>query len=201
MRYQPVENRKANSGRKCKITLDLIESICKLIAIAVPVKDATQAVGISERSFYDYIRIGEDHSRSSNSRLRSDLYSQFFSATKKAQAQNKAKLLEIIYTAAKKKYPNSWTAAAWLLEREYPSEFGKRMEFPIVENKVLIALSEKGRDLIQSPVIIPTEIKQLGIGNNDHSTTAMKRVNSKVDNSVTVKESTVTDRDSNEGEL
>ena len=69
-----------------------------------------------------------------------------------------------------------------------------------MDNKILIALSNTGRDLIQSPVIIPTEIKQLGTGNNNPSTTAMKRVNSKVDNSVTVKGSTVTDRDSTEGE-
>jgi len=51
-----------------------------------------------------------------------------------AKTENKAGLIQLILKAAKK----NWTAAAWLLERKYPEEFGKR-EIASTSNVDMIA--------------------------------------------------------------
>ena len=60
---------------------------------------------------------------------------------KKAEAENIAANLANIQEASKRN--NQWPASAWLLERKYPADFGKREVLQIQESKVLIALRER----------------------------------------------------------
>ena len=43
----------------------------------------------------------------------------------------------------------NWMASAWLMERKYPADFGKRMELEVGPSKVLIALQEQAQRLMQ----------------------------------------------------
>ena len=98
---------------KPKITEDLIKIICELKVKGMSNKDICMAVGIHEATLYRWLN-------KPSARLHRVLSEEF----KKAEARYKQELLDTIRGAAlaKRQY---WTAAAWLLERKYPEEFGR----------------------------------------------------------------------------
>ncbi len=98
---------------KPKITEDLIQIICELKGKGMSNKDICMAVGIHEATLYRWLN-------KPSTRLHRVLSEEF----KKAEARYKQELLDTIRGAAlaKRQY---WTAAAWLLERKYPDEFGR----------------------------------------------------------------------------
>ena len=98
---------------KPKITEDLIKIICELKGKGMSNKDICMAVGIHEATLYRWLN-------KPSARLHRVLSEEF----KKAEARYKQELLDTIRGAAlaKRQY---WTAAAWLLERKYPDEFGR----------------------------------------------------------------------------
>ena len=98
---------------KTKITEDLIKIICELKGKGMSNKDICMAVGIHEATLYRWLN-------KPSARLHRVLSEEF----KKAEARYKQELLDTIRGAAlaKRQY---WTAAAWLLERKYPDEFGR----------------------------------------------------------------------------
>lgn len=98
---------------KPKITEDLIKIICELKGKVMSNKDICMAVGIHEATLYRWLN-------KPSARLHRVLSEEF----KKAEARYKQELLDTIRGAAlaKRQY---WTAAAWLLERKYPDEFGR----------------------------------------------------------------------------
>ena len=98
---------------KPKITEDLIEIICDLKAKGMHNKDICAAVGIHEATLYRWLN-------KPSCKLHRALGEEF----KKAEARYKQELLESIRETALSK-PRYWTAAAWLLERKYPDEFGR----------------------------------------------------------------------------
>lgn len=75
-------------------------------------RDICRAVGINEATFYRWLV--RDTS----------LHRALCKGIKKAEAEYKAELLELIMGAARKSERN-WCAAAWLLERKYPDEYGR----------------------------------------------------------------------------
>lgn len=98
---------------KPKLTEELIEVMCGLKAKGMHNKDICMAVGIHEATLYRWLN-------KPSARLHRVLSEEF----KKAEARYKQELLDTIRGAAlaKRQY---WTAAAWLLERKYPDEFGR----------------------------------------------------------------------------
>lgn len=98
---------------KPKLTEELIEVMCGLKAKGMHNKDICMAVGIHEATLYRWLN-------KPSTRLHRVLSEEF----KKAEARYKQELLDTIRGAAlaKRQY---WTAAAWLLERKYPDEFGR----------------------------------------------------------------------------
>ena len=76
-------------------------------------KDIAAFVGVREETFSRWI----NHPKTENQ-------NQLCQALKKAEVQRKASLLALIYEAASK--GKTWQAAAWLLERQYPDEFGRK---------------------------------------------------------------------------
>lgn len=75
-------------------------------------KDIAAALGVHERTFYKWL----NEPKSDNQR-------QLGHELKKAEADYKNALLSII---AKNAQERDWKAAAWLLERKYPSEYARR---------------------------------------------------------------------------
>lgn len=97
---------------KTKLTYELIETMAKLKRNGLNNKDICAAVGITETTFYRWI--GKSTSK---------LHRALCESLKKAEAERKEELLQRIFKASEK--TQSWTAAAWLLERQYPDEFGR----------------------------------------------------------------------------
>lgn len=99
---------------KSKLTKETQANICKLIRAGVPYKHAAKAAGISEATFYAWMKMGREKSRGK--------YPEFLESVKKAEAESVAEAVARIRKSAEK----SWQAAAWWLERRHPEDFAKR---------------------------------------------------------------------------
>jgi transposase len=74
-------------------------------------KDIASALGIAEGTFYAW-----------SNKPKSEKQREFSEALKKAEADYKNALLAVIAAAGRER---DWKAAAWLLERKYPSEYAR----------------------------------------------------------------------------
>jgi hypothetical protein len=97
------QGRNKRRGRKSLLTETLQKQICGLLAQGHTVSAVCGAVAISERTFYDW---REKHPH-------------FSQATTRAIGQSKIALLD------KLRKSDDWRAQAFLLERRWPTEFGK----------------------------------------------------------------------------
>lgn len=98
--------------RKPKLTYQLVERAVEMKSHGLSNADICKGLGIAEQTFYRWLR--EDDTKLKRS-LNEGL--------KRAEAGYKETLLQKIESASDK--PQHWTAAAWILERKYPDEFGK----------------------------------------------------------------------------
>lgn len=96
---KPVKSVKPRRGRKTKLTPELKDDIIKYIEAGNYIKHACQLVGISEQTYYTWIKRGE---------AGEDQFLEFLESIKKAGAKAIARNVLIIQAAAKK----SWQAAA-----------------------------------------------------------------------------------------
>lgn len=108
------------TGRKLKLTPELMEKIVQLVRVGTPQKYAAGACGVGEATFYDWCR----------------RFQAFQAAIKKAESEAISRNVGIINIAAK----STWQAAAWWLERRFPDQFGRKMDFGVGEDggKVII---------------------------------------------------------------
>jgi hypothetical protein len=138
-------------GRKPKLTVEMIDQICLYIENGNTNKDAVLLSGITEAAFYKWKEIAnriKDAGRLD--REANYLYFYLLESIKKAESKFRAYHISNINAASKKE----WTASAWMLERRYPNEFGKRgveIEVPVkvgddVEEVVRIYVPDNGRD-------------------------------------------------------
>lgn len=109
---------------KPKCTPDLIRRAVKLKKGGANNVDIAKAVGISESTFYRWV-----------STPTSDNQRELSESLKKAEADYKNALQGIIAKAAQER---DWKAAAWLLERKYPDEYGRKYISASVEGKVKV---------------------------------------------------------------
>ena len=96
-----------------KLTEEVVDRAVSLKSEGLSDADIIAALGIHTSTFYRWQ--AEDDT---------DLKHALKEGLKKAEADYKATLLNTIRSAALAKNSN-WTAAAWLLERKYPDEFGR----------------------------------------------------------------------------
>ena len=101
---------------KLKLTYELVEQIVELKRDGLCDADIIAAIGVHQATFYRWLKEGEN----AKTGVKRALYEEL----KKAEAQYKRCLLTTIQSAAESR-AQYWTAAAWLLERKYPLEFGK----------------------------------------------------------------------------
>lgn len=100
-------------ARRAKLTQEMVDEAIRLKADGLSNGDIICALGIHESTFYRWI--GEPKTK---------LQRELSEGLKKEESAFKRTLLTTIRSAAlaRNQY---WTAAAWLLERKYPDEFGK----------------------------------------------------------------------------
>ena len=103
-----------------KLTDEIQAEICKYIEIGVPAVHACCAVGIAEKTYYDWIKKGQAS--------KSGKYCKFCKSIKKAHSRHMAHNAAIIEKAAK---DGKWTASAWMLERRHPDDWGNKQNMKI----------------------------------------------------------------------
>jgi hypothetical protein len=104
------------AGRRTKLTIGLQRKLCAIIATPCTIRTACEACGISETSFYEWIRRGEAGEKP---------FSQFADAVAHARARGKIRVVNDLWQC---KDPR---VKLELLSRIYPNEFGRRDLAPI----------------------------------------------------------------------
>ena len=102
--------------RKLKLTYDLVAQCVELKRDGLCDADIIAAIGVHPSTFYRWLKEGEE----AKTGVKRALYDEL----KKAESEYKRCLLTTIKGAAESR-AQFWTAAAWLLERKYPMEYGK----------------------------------------------------------------------------
>lgn len=102
--------------RKTKLTYEMVDRAVALKRDGLCDADIIDALGVHKSTFYRWLKDGEQ----AKSGVKRALCDQL----KKAESEYKRQLLTTIRAAALERTQH-WTAAAWLLERKYPQEFGK----------------------------------------------------------------------------
>lgn len=105
----------AKLGRKTKLTPELQKKVCEIIKAGNYAKTACILAGISESTFYSWKKQGMNE--------KSGKYLEFLESIKKAEKFAEAYFVQLIREAAENS-PMNWKAAAWLLERRNPDEWG-----------------------------------------------------------------------------
>ena len=107
---------KVKSGRKTKLTPELIKRICDCVSKGNYISTACKTVGIGESTYYDWLKRAEEGD--------TGIFGEFAKAAKQAEAQAEAELLATVREAATT--DKNWLAAMTLLERRHPERWGRK---------------------------------------------------------------------------
>ncbi len=111
-----------HARRPLLLTDHVITELDRLIRAGVPKVEAVLLAGVTEGSFWRWMEVGEaDHEHDRDTPQR-----RLWLTVRVATAAWKADTLSLIRQAARGETAGQWQAAAWLLERRYPGEFGRR---------------------------------------------------------------------------
>lgn len=102
-------------GRPLRMTPQREEAILQGLRLGLPRTVAAQSAGV-----------GKDTLRRHCERKPA-----FRSAVDEAEAQSQSMLLGIILKVAARALPNTWQAAAWMLERRWPELYGRRVRLGV----------------------------------------------------------------------
>lgn len=111
---------KSPRGRKTLLTPELQKRMVDVISATGQDKDAYELAGISEASFYGWLKRGTEEPAGP--------YFEFLGAIKEAKARRRASLVAQIQLAAR---GGTWQAAAWLLERTESATYALRNKHEI----------------------------------------------------------------------
>lgn len=109
---------------KTKLTPELQKNLIRYIQAGSHIVVACKAVGISEVTFYDWVKRG---------RAGEELYLKFLKSIKKAQAKTEIRNIAIVQKAAEK----NWVAAMTWLERKYPQRWAKKDKLDVRTKKTV----------------------------------------------------------------
>ena len=109
------KNGKKKPGRHTKLTPDIQSEIVELLKAGNYIDTACGVAGISKKTFYEWMK-------KANASNRSNRYTVFRNAVKKAQCWSEARDVAIIARHSEE----SWQASAWRLERKFPDKWGRQ---------------------------------------------------------------------------
>lgn len=104
----------ARTGRPTKLTPQLQDELCRVIAVGNYLETACAYVGLSCETVRSWMRRG--------ARQKRGVYRDFLAAIKKAMAQAEVRDVATIVQASSE----SWQAAAWRLERKHWKRWGRK---------------------------------------------------------------------------
>ncbi len=110
--------KKQTRGLKAVLDLrpELTEAIVSLLSEGLSIRSSCYLCGVSERAYHEWTARGQ---------AGEEPYAAFFDAATRARVAWKARLISRIEASAA---GGDWRPAAWLLERQFPAEFGGRHE-------------------------------------------------------------------------
>jgi hypothetical protein len=142
------------AGRKTILNKEIQTALVEAISLGLKIEDACSLAGIAQSAFFKWIDKGEKPGAKS-------VYVEFAEAIKKAHPSRKRILLGRIYQAARggkiikdkkttTRYESGkivatdvvesehevapdWKADAWMLERGFPDEFGRRYQVDVTD--------------------------------------------------------------------
>jgi len=142
------------AGRTRKLDKELIAKLSGLVRSGLSNKDAAKACTLSESSFYAWMKKGrEDHEADEIS-----IEWMLYWALERAKADLQNDLLASINVAAMK---GDWRAAAWLLERRFPEDFGKTQM--IRKRTATIEASQQERIEVRQDMTVHELLQNLNI--------------------------------------
>jgi hypothetical protein len=103
------------TGRKSKLTPDLMSKAENLLRAGNYVCVVVDYLNIGKSTWYDWIKQGEKASRG--------IYRDFYDMVQKAEAVAEVAAVSGIIATGK---TGNWQALAWMLERKHPDRWGKR---------------------------------------------------------------------------
>lgn len=125
-------------GRPRKVTPELVEELLDLIIEGNYIETATQAVGISRSTYYAWLRRGDELEAAAREQMEDDdedVYAfvdpadwpllDFSHTMKTAEAYSEAELVRMVHRLASSG-AGSWTGFMTILERRFPSRWGRR---------------------------------------------------------------------------
>jgi len=113
-------------GRPSILTSGLIVKVSKLILVGMYVETACASVGLPKGLYYEWLKLGAKRKTASkeDKELIDPIYEQFTDAIEKAMCDAEVRDLMRIDEAAGR----SWQAAAWKLERKYPTRWSRNQK-------------------------------------------------------------------------
>jgi transposase-like protein len=116
-----ARQQKRKIGRRTKLTNEVKGQIVATISMGLTDKDACVVAGISEVTFYEWLNRGRNK-EGYNGRKWAPVYATFANEVERARVANKVHHVRNIYRASE----TQWQASAWMLERRFPEEYGRR---------------------------------------------------------------------------
>jgi len=120
-----AEVEKNVGGRPSELTPELEEKLLDLIRGGIPVRTAAIAVGIDEKTFYNWMKRGGDEqyriNKGEKPRATEGRFFQFFQSVTRAKEEAKAGHVAVVAKAGRE---GDWRASAWWLQRQFRDEFG-----------------------------------------------------------------------------
>lgn len=104
------------TARPSLLTPQLADELVQLLQAGNYVAVACRAVGISAKTFRDWMK------RGATSAAKNAPYRELRERVDRARAQGESRHVAVVTKAA---IAGSWQASAWLLEREYPERWGR----------------------------------------------------------------------------
>jgi transposase len=117
------------AGRKKILTDEIQTKLCYILENGTTVKDACALVGIGERTFYEWVAIGnaylddEDHARMPRKIADRERFAQFAQATTHARSKMRDDVIKSLVSFAR---AGDSKAAMFLLERSDPTNWGRQ---------------------------------------------------------------------------
>ncbi len=125
------------AGRPSKLNDNLCNAISKNIAEGNTLRFSVEKEGVTYRTHCNWMERGE--------KAKSGKFFHYFHSIKKAEEEGKNFLVRGIKEHGKK----NWQAMAWLLERKYPHEFGRR-ENVKMEHSGSVKQEHKGKVKVEN---------------------------------------------------
>ncbi len=132
--------------RPTRLTKPLIEQLATYIENGNFAQDACKLADVSEAGYYKWLATGRAILEGEIEKTRANaLTVELVEAIKHADAKFKAYHLSNINRASR----TTWQASAWMLERRFPEEYGRRAENSVKvesEGAVTIYIPDNSRD-------------------------------------------------------